>query len=120
MIRTAWSGWLVLFALVLLGGCATYVNIPPQSGDVAGHDPNGDTVLKVELQALRRLEEDRAPTKVYRVVLPLGTSGASYDAVVPQISPLATWGGAAATQPTTVVTTTWNSMRDQPGNGRFR
>jgi hypothetical protein len=91
---------LVLFAAACLGGCATYVNIPPQVGDVAQHDPNLETVLKVELQALRALEEDRPPAKTYRVVLPPGTSTQSYDAIVPQVSTLAIWTGAvAATQP---------------------
>lgn len=81
-----------LVALALaLGGCATYVNIPAQSGDVAGHDTNVKRVLEVQLAALSAVHEMRPAPGPFRVVLPAGTSDASYQALVPKISDQATW-----------------------------
>ena len=51
-------GGAFVFGLGLLSfGCATYVNIPGQIGDVASHNPNDRNVLAVEAQALRAFAE---------------------------------------------------------------
>lgn len=47
-----------LAGLMLTGfGCAAYVNIPPQSGDMASHDPNHKTVLEVETLAIKAVAD---------------------------------------------------------------
>ncbi len=73
---------LVLLAGSLLTGCSTYVNIPPQSGDVAINNPNMKDVLNVESKALSAVVADRPLNGGYNVQLPEGTSDKSYDFVV--------------------------------------
>ena len=73
------------------GGCATWVNIPAETGDVAGHDPNISTVLKIELQSLRTLTEEIDPDAKVVVLLPPGSTPVSYEQVVPKVGPKASW-----------------------------
>jgi len=77
--------------LALLSGCA-WINIPAQGGDYgADHDPNDERVLRIELQALRAVDEPLGPDAAVFVILPKDTLPASYEAVVPQVSAKAAW-----------------------------
>jgi hypothetical protein len=71
------------------------VNIPAESGDVASHDPNLKTVLSLELQALRGVNDSLDPSESPFVILPKGTGPAGYEAIVPQVAPKASWSTAA-------------------------
>jgi hypothetical protein len=83
--------WTVPMLGVLLAGCASWVNIPAENGDAAAHDPNLKTVLKIELQAVRAVNDSIDPVGAPFVILPKDTTAASYEAVVPQVSPKASW-----------------------------
>ncbi|MCC6680544.1 MAG: hypothetical protein IT445_06535 [Phycisphaeraceae bacterium] len=68
---------LALLLLVLPGaGCNpyTYVNVPPQSGDVARHGPNQELVREVEVEAIRSLLSERPLDPPVAVELPVGTN----------------------------------------------
>lgn len=59
-----------LFAAGCGGNAPTYINIPAQEGDVAFHDPNGDTVRAVVAEAARGLMLEYAFQTPVAVVLP--------------------------------------------------
>lgn len=73
---------LLLVAGSLFTGCSTYVNIPPQSGDVALNSPNMKDVLNVELRSIKAVVNDRPLNGGYNVVLPKGTDDKSYAYVI--------------------------------------
>ena len=75
----------VMCAAATMGGCATYVNIPPQSGDVAWHDPNGKTATQVVAAALQAVAAEDPGTGPYLVALPEGTLTETYQAVLVEI-----------------------------------
>ncbi len=62
--------------MLLLAGCNpyTYVNVPPQAGDVALHDPNQKLVRNVEVEAVRSLLLQRPLNPPVSLQLPTGTS----------------------------------------------
>lgn len=76
---------LLLVAGSLFTGCSTYVNIPPQSGDVAINNPNMKDVLNVEAKAIKAVVADRSLNGGYNVKLPQGTSDASYTYVISKL-----------------------------------
>lgn len=94
-------------ALAWLGGCATgsYVNIPPQKGDMALHDPNTRSVRAVVVEAINKSLEDRPIKQTFQVVLPAGTKPETYAHVLPKISEYAMWSsvGEATGVPQMVV-----------------
>lgn len=100
MFTVKQSVWVLALCVLMVGGCATYVNIPPQPGDVALHDPNSSTVREVVLEGLRACIEEHAMHGRFRVVLPAGATPTFYDQIVTNLSPNATWAdleqGAAA------------------------
>lgn len=64
----------VLLATVLLvSGCATYVNIPRQVGDVAAHNPDARNVLLAEVVAVRAVADDWPLTGPFAVLPVAGT-----------------------------------------------
>jgi hypothetical protein len=80
---------------LVLGGCASWVNIPAESGDMASHDPNLKTVLNLELQAVRGVNDSLDPSDAPFVILPKGTAPAGYEGLVPQVAPRASWSTGA-------------------------
>jgi hypothetical protein len=76
---------------VLLAGCATWVNIPAEPGDLASHDPNLETVLKIDLQAVRAVLNTIDPEAPVHIILPPGTVPLGYEAVVPKVNEKAAW-----------------------------
>lgn len=82
---------LALFLAIFAAGCATYVNIPSNTGDVAIHNPNEANVQNVEIAAVRAALSERPIDEPFEVVLPPGTLPLTYDMVLPRISPHAVW-----------------------------
>ncbi len=72
----------VLLALPMIAGCeSTYVNIPPQEGDIADHDPNADNVREVMIVAVREVASEMPAGDGYRILLPAGSNYVTYDDV---------------------------------------
>lgn len=92
-----------LFAAVALSGCATWVNIPPHAGDAASHDPNEETVLHVEVAALRAALADKPADQDVQIILPPGTLPLTYDTILPRISATAMWSSRGTPEGMTVV-----------------
>jgi hypothetical protein len=78
-------------ALLSGGACTPYVNIPPNEGDVASHDPNRETVQDVIVAATRAALAENPIEQPFHVVLPPGTLPLTYDQTLPKISPHAVW-----------------------------
>lgn len=79
-----------LLAALALGGCATYVNIPAQRGDLASHNPDDWTVREVTAAALTYLltDPESSGTKVggqYAIVLPKNSKNSTYKWVTRNI-----------------------------------
>lgn len=91
-MRTANALALLVVSLFTFTACSTYVNIPPQTGDVAGNDPNVVDVVTVQAKALKAVIEDR-PSKVpYRFMLPPGSNSQSYRQAQEELGDLAVHG----------------------------
>ena len=80
-----------ILSAAALAGCATYVNIPPQAGDLARHDPNLENVFHVQKQAMQAVLDDQAPQGPYQLILPDDTKPTTYDALAAQLEPQADW-----------------------------
>jgi hypothetical protein len=78
---------LVLSAAV--SGCAAYVNIPEQPGDIAGDSANGRNVRAVSVAALRHVLNYQPPNGNYAVALPAGASDTTYQWVLDRMPPTA-------------------------------
>ena len=65
-------------------GCAgpTKVNIPPMAGDIAFHDPNGSTAVRVSEVSLQRILRNYPPEGVYAVALPDRSSDRTYTRIL--------------------------------------
>jgi hypothetical protein len=88
---------LALLGLALLcGACTPYVNIPPNAGDVASHDPNRQTVQEVIVAAARAALAESPIDQPFHVILPAGTLPLIYDQMLPRISPHAVWSSRGA------------------------
>ncbi|NBC10162.1 MAG: hypothetical protein GVY24_00310 [Planctomycetes bacterium] len=74
-----------LAGLLLLGGCATYVNIPAQPGLWASSNPNDPTVQKIVIAALSEVLAPRQSGEPYRVRLADGSSDATYNYVIARL-----------------------------------
>ena len=79
----------VVAACVWLGGCAAYVNIPPQAGDIAVHDPNRDNVRGAVTAALA-YAVGGSDSAVY-IQLPAASNAETYNRMLPAVSPSAVW-----------------------------
>ena len=91
---------LLLLLAGLVAGCTTYANIPAEPGSVAISDPNDRAIREIEIEALRAVLAEYPVHGTVEVVLPEGTDGLTYAAVLsaldqPAVSP----NRAAATQP---------------------
>lgn len=60
-----------------LAGCA-YVNIPPQQGDLAWHDPNNQTVREVLTRTLKAVLDEQPIEGRFVVLMPDGSSAEPY------------------------------------------
>jgi hypothetical protein len=78
------------------GGCTPYVNIPPNEGDFASHDPNRETVQDVIVAASRAALAESPVDQPFHVILPPGTLPLTYDQTLPKISPHAVWASEGA------------------------
>jgi hypothetical protein len=67
---------------LLLGGCAPYVNIPHQPGDLASHNPNNASVQRVTRIALDYTLMRYPPRDIYMVALPPGSNMETYRFVL--------------------------------------
>jgi hypothetical protein len=78
--------WMVVCLLAAmaggLGGCATYVNVPAQSGDVAQNDPNYETVTQVEATAVLAALQEQPVPGVLTLDLPAGSRPQTYQTVL--------------------------------------
>lgn len=84
----------LLALLCLIGGCARYVNIPAQPGDIARHDPNLTKVGEVMKEAVAAAARERPIRGDFLVVLPEGTADATYQQVIRDLP-----GAQAASEP---------------------
>lgn len=73
---------LLIMACLLTAGCQTYINIPPQEGDAANHDPNGKSAREVMVLAIRAALDDARITGPVQVMLPGHTNKLTYAHVV--------------------------------------
>ena len=73
-----------------LVGCTSYSNIPAQAGDVARNDPNDVAVQEVQIASLAAVATDANMTHPFEVLLPQGSTVATYRNVVPKVSNSAT------------------------------
>jgi hypothetical protein len=74
--------WTLLVTVCLIGGCARYINIPAQPGDIARHDPNLTKVGEVMTVAVQAAMRERPIRGEYVVVLPEGTAAPTYQQVI--------------------------------------
>ena len=74
-------GIVVALISLLPLGCASYVNIPPQTGDIALHDPNLATVAQIEAKAIRGMLTEDQIGRPFQISLPERTSSAQYSKV---------------------------------------
>jgi hypothetical protein len=79
----ACTAWLV--------GCAHYVNIPSQQGDMAYHDPNAKAPRAVMQAALQKALELRPMDAPFQVMLPIGTVPTTYATMLARVSAHAMW-----------------------------
>lgn len=70
----------------LTNGCAPYVNVPAQQGDVAANDPNTKPVPEVAQVALEAVVTDSNVNVPFYVVLPDNTSQSVYTEILPKVS----------------------------------
>jgi len=96
------SCMLTLVGLTLLG-CQSYVNIPAQDADTANHNPNGATVRKVVVLAIRAALDDAGVDGPVEVMLPANTNKLSYTQIVSAlgdqaVSPFDDEAGASSTK----------------------
>jgi len=89
MTFTRISGVLVLGLGLASLGCATYVNIPSQAGDVASHNPNDRNVLAVEAQALEAFARHLQLSQPFMVRTLPDTESLRHLAMLPYISEVA-------------------------------
>jgi hypothetical protein len=77
----------ILVAASLAVGCGgpTYINIPAQEGDLAGHDPNGNVVREVTAEAVRGLLQESPKPGPVAVFLPAGASALSHADVARRV-----------------------------------
>ncbi|MAE67130.1 MAG: hypothetical protein CMJ18_22955 [Phycisphaeraceae bacterium] len=73
-----------------VAGCAPYVNIPPQAGDLANHNPNNRNVLNVESKAVRAVAEDFGLAEPFAVEPLADTTAHNHLTLMPRIGELAT------------------------------
>ncbi len=72
----------VMASVLALSGCATWVNIPAQRGDMAVHNPNEGNVRDVMIAAITRAVTDDQTSGAYAVQLPSGTYDYAYRRVI--------------------------------------
>ncbi len=92
------QSWLTVAMLVLttgLAGCGQYVNIPQDPGDVAAHSPNLLNARQTAVAAVQAVLEDRPLGRPYRLVLPVGSSDATYAYAMGQLGADASWSDQA-------------------------
>lgn len=90
-------------SLALVGCSRPYVNIPPQTSDVAGHDPNARNVREIEIAALQAVLRTDPLVGPIAIVLPEGTGQLTYAAVLPAVSPDAVSASNTEAEPLSTV-----------------
>ncbi len=94
-------GWLcIAMVMAVSGGCATYVNIPKQPGDVAQHNINNDNVRSVCIEAIRGMLSGNPITGRYIIVLPQGASVLTYQIIIANLDE---WATAELDQPAPII-----------------
>ena len=66
-------------------GCVTYINIPPQRGDIASHNPNNERLRHATTVALNRILTMYPPAGHYSLELPKGTSNWTYNWIMKRL-----------------------------------
>ena len=85
MTRSLHLTVLLALACIFTLSCQTYVNIPKQSGDTANHNPNGKTVRKVMVQAIKAALIDGGITGPVQIMLPAKAKSTTYIYVALQV-----------------------------------
>ena len=89
----------ILLLSATMTACATYVNIPPQSGDVATHNPNLTTVRTVQEKALQAVLNATTSMRPVQVILPVGVTSETYKTISSKLDPQASWSEEEDTLP---------------------
>lgn len=74
-----------LLLCAALSGCAPYVNIPPQQGDIARHNIDASSIRGITVPAVRAVVRQQPPDGPYVVELPESAQKLTYPAVLPRI-----------------------------------
>ncbi len=82
---TRWFFCTVLLAALAACTPPTYINIPPEKGDVALSNPNAGNVQQIIVASVRRVLEHDPLGKPYELRLPEGTTPETYALVVTQL-----------------------------------
>lgn len=80
--RTMMRTMVLITGAMLMAGCAMYVNIPPQPGDAAWHDPNHFTVENVMREAMARTLTEHPPEGPFTIDWPAGTTDTTIDEII--------------------------------------
>ena len=83
----------LLISTIMFFGCVTYVNIPPQDGDIATHNPNDTVVREVLVESLRAIAKQYPFEGEFAILLPAETSSETYGKVATSTSENALWPG---------------------------
>ena len=79
--------------MLALSGCMTYVNIPPQDGDLASHNPNHPAVCEVLGEALPAIVNAYPVEGQFAILLPDKTTAKTYGQVAEKTGENALWPG---------------------------
>ncbi len=71
----------LLCGLVLLSGCAMYVNIPPEPHSTARHDPNIPTVIETMGRSVEAVTQRFPSDERWQLELPAGATAETYATV---------------------------------------
>lgn len=91
---------MILAAVLAVGtlfgavACQQYVNIPAQTGDVASANANGSQVRHVIGESLRGLRPESLAPGTYQIILPNGSTPATYEEVLAIAGERFTWADA--------------------------
>lgn len=90
MIRRSMSWLCVIVSLGSAISCSTtYTNIPPQAGDIAGHNVNSNPVCHVSIEAIRATLSEQPIDRAYTIILPNDTNALTYAKVLSALGDLA-------------------------------
>ena len=80
---------LIVFLGSVISCSTTYTNIPPQAGDIAGHNVNSNPVCHVSIEAIQATLREQPIDRAYAIILPNNTNALTYATVLSALGDLA-------------------------------